>query len=697
MVGRLFRITGTILVVAVGLVVPFLATSMPASADMVVNGCTIVSNPTPTNFTNCPNATNLATDLSGLNLSYANLAGAAFVVCPPQSFMVSPCTAANLTNTNLTDANLKGATLYDAVPTQPEPFVVSAWANLTDANLSGADLSQATFGVATFTGANLVGANLTYTNIGGDLTNANLTEANLTGASFSYTVSFAPVTVYATLTGANLTGTILVPPNQSVTATSQAGAVATWSTPPGIPGAGPASCTPPSGSTFPLFSTTVTCQVLDHANEVATGTFQVNVQPTTHYFTRVLVPSDGAVLAGAPYLDAAAGDSPGVTKVVFEVSGGTLSDRVIATATPTLFGWLAKWNTTTVPNGAYTLESVATDAGNNTDTSTPITITVKNQPPVTAVLFPSNGATVSGATALLDASASSAVGIASVTFEVSGGALSDQVVATATPTYYGWLAQWNTTAVPNGTYSLQSVATDTVAETTTSSPITVTVDNPAPTTTVVIPSNGATQSGTAALLDASASANVTNVKYELTGGTLTDQVIATATPTYYGWLAQWNTTTVPNGTYTLQSVASYSGGLTGTSPGVTVTVGNPGLADLANPSFTSTSSGSRSSCGIVYLTFDAVYPGSAAVGNVTLHIAGCVSDPYTYAGSFTITTGVGTLSGNAMGSITYIGDTLEMNYQITLSVTTATGSFSGTTGNLGFSAPYQTTDSLTVE
>ena len=99
----------------------------------------------------------------------------------------------------------------------------------------------------------------------------------------------------------------------------------------------------------------------------------------------------------------------------------------------------------------------------------------------------------------------------------------------------------------------------------------------------------------------------------------------------------------------------------------------------------------------MYGTIDAVYPGSAAVGNVTLHIAGCDTDPYDFAGSFTITTGVGTLSGSATGLITYIGDTLDANYQITLSVTTATGSFTGTTGNLLFSAPYQTTDSLSVE
>jgi hypothetical protein len=136
------------------------------------------------------------------------------------------------------------------------------------------------------------------------------------------------------------------------------------------------------------------------------------------------------------------------------------------------------------------------------------------------------------------------------------------------------------------------------------------------------------------------------------------------------------------------------------SPGVNITVANPGLADLANSSFTATPSVGGSGCGIVHLTFDAVYPGSAAVGNVTLHIAGCVSDPYTYTGSFTITTGIGTLSGSATGTITEqeIGGMLEQSYQINLSVTTATGSFAGTTGTLLFSAPSQAqVVSLTVE
>jgi hypothetical protein len=55
---------------------------------------------------------------------------------------------------------------------------------------------------------------------------------------------------------------------------------------------------------------------------------------------------------------------------------------------------------------------------------------------------------------------------------------------------------------------------------------------------------------------------------------LSDLVIAEARPTVYGWYAPWNTTTVPNGTYTLQSVASYASGQSGTSAPITITVNN---------------------------------------------------------------------------------------------------------------------------
>jgi hypothetical protein len=97
---------------------------------------------------------------------------------------------------------------------------------------------------------------------------------------------------------------------------------------------------------------------------------------------------------------------------------------------------------------------------------------------------------------------------------------------------------------------------------------------PPPTSFVAVPSNGATVSGTSQTLDAGASSGVTSVQYEITGGTLNHSVIATAKATIYGWLASWNTSTVPNGVYTLQSVASYGGEVTGNSAPITIVVSN---------------------------------------------------------------------------------------------------------------------------
>ena len=69
---------------------------------------------------------------------------------------------------------------------------------------------------------------------------------------------------------------------------------------------------------------------------------------------------------------------------------------------------------------------------------------------------------------------------------------------------------------------------------------------------MIIPSNGATLSGTAATLDASAS-NAIILELWLFGGSYgySGHLVGTATLTYYGWVYSWNTTTVPNGSYTL--------------------------------------------------------------------------------------------------------------------------------------------------
>lgn len=224
------------------------------------------------------------------------------------------------------------------------------------------------------------------------------------------------------------------------------------------------------------------------------------------------------------------------------------------------------------------------------------------QAPSTAVLVPSNGAAVSGSSVVLDASASS--GVTQVQFELTGGSLTDSVIATATLTSYGWIAEWNSTTVADGPYTLQSVATDGTSNTT-STGISITVTNGTPSVSIVLPSNGATLSGSQ-WLDAVASPGVTSVEFEALTGTpnacpqrLASAewlcVIGFATPTQYGWLFDWDTTQVPDTFYDLMAGARYPNGnlgFAGISPVVSVDVANPGPTVVV-PANNSSVSGSQ--------------------------------------------------------------------------------------------------------
>ena len=235
-------------------------------------------------------------------------------------------------------------------------------------------------------------------------------------------------------------------------------------------------------TTSPGGTYTLQSLVTDYdGNTASSAPIKVTVDNTAPV-TAVTIPVTGANLSGTNVvLDATASASDGVniTKVQFTVTGGSYAQTVIATGTPTLYGYLAEWNTTDVPNGAYTLQSLATDAAGNTASSAPIKVTVDNTAPVTAVTIPVTGANLSGTNVVLDAtaSASDGVNITKVQFTVTGGSYAQTVIATGTPTLYGYLAEWNTTDVPNGAYTLQSLATDAAGNTASSAPISVEVTN----------------------------------------------------------------------------------------------------------------------------------------------------------------------------------------------------------------------------
>ena len=282
-------------------------------------------------------------------------------------------------------------------------------------------------------------------------------------------------------------------------------------------------------------------------------------------------PSSRSVVEGTGVTFTAAASGFPIPTIQWQVStdgGSTWTDVSGATTNPLS-------ETATLSENGDQYRAVFTNSLGSA-TSDPATLTVP-PPPVTSVLLPSNGATIISGT-WLDAAASSpaGLGIASVVFEVSGIGVNDLVISGSAPTPYGYIGAWNSSDVANGTYSVQSVATDTLGQSTTSAPVSVTVDNPPLHTEILVPSSGATLSGTNAVLDATAAGTspITSVRFEITRGSLSDFVVGTGVLTPYGYIAEWDTTKVTNGTYSLQSVATETGGTTATSPGITVRVQN---------------------------------------------------------------------------------------------------------------------------
>jgi hypothetical protein len=140
------------------------------------------------------------------------------------------------------------------------------------------------------------------------------------------------------------------------------------------------------------------------------------------------------------------------------------------------------------------------------------------------------------------------------------------LVGDAALTWIGWLVQFNTARLPNGTYNL----TATVSPSGASATIQVVVENMVP--TVVAPSAGSTVSGNQGL-DCVPPPGMSQVWFGVSGGTV-GQTLAPAVLTWIGWLYNWNTSSVPNGTYNVNCHAVYPEGGSEGGPFTSITVSN---------------------------------------------------------------------------------------------------------------------------
>ena len=98
-----------------------------------------------------------------------------------------------------------------------------------------------------------------------------------------------------------------------------------------------------------------------------------------------------------------------------------------------------------------------------------------------------------------------------------------------------------------------------------------------PTATIITPTPQSSIKGSNVMLNASDTdpGRATQATYLLTAGALTDHVIAQSLGSPFGWIAFVNTTTIANGTYTLECKITNAAGNSALSTPVTITIDNP--------------------------------------------------------------------------------------------------------------------------
>jgi subtilase family protein/Big-like domain-containing protein/fervidolysin-like protein len=295
-------------------------------------------------------------------------------------------------------------------------------------------------------------------------------------------------------------------------------------------------------------------------------------------------PGNASTVAGTISITAVATDNIGVTSVAISAAGTSLC---VSSAAP----YSCSWNTTLVANGGpYVVTATARDAAGNT-ASASISVSVNNTtadttPPTININSPANGSTI-GATISISALASDNVGVTSVSISAAGTTL---CVLTAAP----YSCSWNTTTVPNASYTITATAKDAANNSNTSS-LTVFVNNPPPadstppTVSITSPANGTIVAGTIQITASAAdNVGVSSVTFSVAGATV---CAVTTTP----YSCTWNSNTVPNGNgYAVTAIARDAAGNINSSS-IGLSVNNAPAVDITPPTAIITSPGDGAS------------------------------------------------------------------------------------------------------
>jgi len=223
----------------------------------------------------------------------------------------------------------------------------------------------------------------------------------------------------------------------------------------------------------------------------------------------------GAYLRATDTVTGSAADTgSGVDHVDFQQAPAGSGAWTTIGTTPTA-PYSIPFDTTAVTDGHYDFRTVAYDVAGNSAASTPVTSRlVDNTPPTATMNDPSTvGGFVRGTITLSstsdDPNGSDASGVAGVAYEYStdGGS-----------TWTNTGSTLNTKNLPDGGLQLHAVVTDRAGNTTTSTPVTDTIDNTRPVTTDDAPSGWQDSDVTVHLSASDAGSGIDVTEYSVDGG-----------------------------------------------------------------------------------------------------------------------------------------------------------------------------------
>ena len=346
-----------------------------------------------------------------------------------------------------------------------------------------------------------------------------------------------------------------------------------------------------------------------------TGTAVVSNRRVDNNAPTISVTDDGTAKRGTVTLQSTTGDGngSGVASVTYRYR--TSPAGAWTTACTSASGpFSCSWNTGPLTDGLYDLQAIATDGVSLTTTSATVSaVRVDNTVPATTTMT-SPGTPLSGSVTLSGAATDAGSGMASVRFQYAPTGTTtwaDACSDVSTP----YSCNWDTTAITDGVYDMRALATDNAGNTRASTTIASRrVDNFAPTVSVVDP--GSPIRGTLAIAanayDGGGVASVTIQRKPTSGSTWTTLCTDNASP----FSCSLNTTTLTDGGYDFQAIATDNAGRTTTSPLVANrVVDNTGPRASA---VTSTSGGSAGTLGagdrFTFTFTEAIAPASLVGG-----------------------------------------------------------------------------------